>query len=93
VDVNEEAMDSGIQVHHRTDVVKSLEISFSFPHCPSLPFCCCLVIGHVALRDWNTSAYRPVVVTGGLGVDHSSFGFRTVYFNFGSHGQLAITGG
>jgi hypothetical protein len=47
--------------------VKSLEISFSFPHCPSLPFCCCLVICHVALRDWNTSAYRPVVVNGGKG--------------------------
>jgi hypothetical protein len=34
-----------------------------------------------------------VVVTGGPGVDHSSFGFRTVYFNFGSRGQLAIAGG
>jgi hypothetical protein len=92
-EVNEEALDSAIQGHHRTDVVKSLEISFSFPHRTSLPFCCCMVIGCVALRDWSTSAYRPVVATGGPGVDHSSFGFCTVYFNFVSHGQLAITGG
>jgi hypothetical protein len=52
-----------------------------------------MVIGRVALRDWNTSAYRPVVVTGGPGVDHTSFGFRSVYFNFGSRGLGAITGG
>jgi hypothetical protein len=92
-EVHEEAMDRGIQGHHRADVVKGLEISFSFPHRPSLPFCCCMVIGRVALWDWNTSVYRPVVVTGGPGVDHSSFGFRTVCFNFGSRGQLAIAGG
>jgi hypothetical protein len=77
-EVNEEAMDGVIQGHHRADVVKSLEISFPFPHLSSLPYCCCIVIGRVALRDWNMSVYRTVVVTGGPGVDHSSFGFRSV---------------
>jgi hypothetical protein len=52
-----------------------------------------VVIGRVALRDWNTSDYQPVVVTGGPGVNHLSFSFRTVYFNFGSRGQLAVAGG
>jgi hypothetical protein len=52
-----------------------------------------MVIGRVALWDWNTSAYRHVAVTGGPAVDHSSFGFRIVYFKFGSRGQLAITVG
>jgi hypothetical protein len=93
-EVNEEAVESGIQSHHRADDVKSLEISFSFPHRPSLPFCCCcMLIGRVAMLDWNPSTYRSVVVTGGPGVDLSSFGFLTVYFNFGSRGQLTIAGG
>jgi hypothetical protein len=86
-------MDSGIQGHHQADVEKGSRNFLPPPHRPSLPFCCCMVIGRVALRDWNMSAYRPVVVTGGPGVDDLSFGFRTVYFSFGSRGQLAIAGG
>jgi hypothetical protein len=92
-EVNVEALDCGIQGHHGAEVEKGLEISCPFPQVPYLPYCCCTVIGRVALRDWNTSAYQPLVVTGGPGVGHSSFGFRTVYFNFESRGQLAIARG
>jgi hypothetical protein len=90
-EVNEETLDSGIQGHHRADVVKSLETSSSFPTA--------LLSLLLLLGDWPCCiagleyVNLPArVVTGGLGVTHSSFGFRSVHFNFGNRGQLAITG-
>jgi hypothetical protein len=50
-EVNEEALDSGIQGHHCADVEKGQKISFPFPHLPYLSYCCSMVIGCVALRD------------------------------------------